>query len=62
MFSKVQLNSNINLTLDQRCKDETFDAIKKMTQQDSFHVNFYEPRQGNIDGFSRLESLKKTKR
>jgi hypothetical protein len=33
-----------------------------MTQQDSFHVKFYEPREGKLDGFSLLESLKNTKR
>jgi hypothetical protein len=33
-----------------------------MTQQDSFHVKFYEPREGKLGGFSHLESLKNTKR
>jgi hypothetical protein len=33
-----------------------------MTQQDSFHVDFYKPREGKLNGFSCLESLKNTKR
>jgi hypothetical protein len=32
-----------------------------MTQHESFHVNFYKPREGNLDGFSCLESPKTLK-
>jgi hypothetical protein len=44
--------------LGQICKDETCDAIKYDTK-DSFHVKFYELGEGNLSGFSHLESLKK---
>jgi hypothetical protein len=33
-----------------------------MTTEDSFHVKFYNPREGKLDGFSLLESLENTKR
>ena len=33
-----------------------------MKQQDSNHVKFYETREGKIDGFLHLESLKNTKK
>jgi hypothetical protein len=55
------VNRNMKLELGQRCKDETCDVIK-YEQQESFHVKFYEPREGKISGFSHLESLKNTKR
>jgi hypothetical protein len=45
-------------TLGQRRRDAN--AIKQDTMRPLI-CNFYDPREGNIDVFSRLESLKKHK-
>jgi hypothetical protein len=33
-----------------------------MTQQDSFHVNFYEPKEGKLNGFFTVRESEKMKK
>jgi hypothetical protein len=50
----------MELVLGQRCRYEK--AINKTNNGNVLRCNFNEPREGKLDGFSYLESLKKCKR
>ena len=54
------VESNMEPELGQRHRYEN--AIKKTHNDNVLRCNFNEPREGKIDGFSYLESLKKRKR
>jgi hypothetical protein len=54
------VESNMELTLGQRCGYEN--AINKKHNGNVLRCEFNEPREGKLDGFSYLESLKKHKR
>ena len=51
---------NMELALNQRCRYEN--VVKKTHNGNILRCKFSEPREGKIDGFSYLESLKKRKR
>jgi hypothetical protein len=54
------VESNMELALDQRHRYAN--AVKKTHNGNVLRCNFNEPREGKLDGFSYLESLKKCKR
>jgi hypothetical protein len=51
---------NMKPTLGQRCRYEN--AVNKTHNGNILRCNFNEPREGKLDDFSYLESLKKCKR
>jgi hypothetical protein len=58
--SDGSVESNMEPALDQRHKYTN--AINKTHNGNILRCKFYEPREGKLDGFSYLESLKKRKR
>jgi hypothetical protein len=58
--SDGSVESNMEPTLDQRCRYAN--AINKTHNGNILRCKFNEPREGKLDGFSYLESLKKRKR
>jgi hypothetical protein len=58
--SDDSVESNMESTLDQRRRYAT--AVNKTHNGNVLRCNFNEPREGKLDGFSYLESLKKRKR
>jgi hypothetical protein len=54
------VESNMEPTLGQRCRYAN--AVNKTHNGNVLRCNFNEPREGKLDGFSYLESLKKCKR
>jgi hypothetical protein len=58
--SDGSIESNMEPTLGQRRRYEN--AINKTHNGNVLRCNFNEPREGKLDGFSYLESLKKRKR
>jgi hypothetical protein len=58
--SNGSVERNMELTLGQRRK--YINAVNKTHNGNVLRCNFNEPREGKLDGFSYLESLKKHKR
>jgi N12 class adenine-specific DNA methylase len=58
--SDGSVERNMELALDQRRRYEN--VINKTHNGSILRCKFYEPREGKIDGFSYLKSLKKHKR
>jgi hypothetical protein len=58
--SDGSVERNMEATLGQRCRYAN--AINKMHNGNILRCNFNEPREGKLNGFSYLESLKNCKR
>jgi hypothetical protein len=58
--SDGSVERNMEPTLGQRCRYAN--VINKTHNGNVLRCNFNEPREGKLDGFSYLESLKKRKR
>jgi hypothetical protein len=58
--SDGSVESNMEPSVDQRHRYAN--AINKTHNGNVLRCKFYEPREGNLDGFLYLESLKKRKR